>query len=165
MSLSRREHYFWGTDFSHLSEVSVILDVDNTVMAAGEEHPRKEAVEKVHALLKNKNRVYLCSNFKDHHRNETVAHYLGIPYLRTPYLKPSPKVIEAVPIARPIVVIGDKFLTDGMFAKNIDSLFIKVRSVISKKEPLYGLISVIIDSIVGRAVYRLYANLSAGKTR
>ncbi len=165
MSLSKREHYFWGTDFSHLVEVSVILDVDNTVMAAGETHPRKEAVDKVRSLLQNKNRVYLCSNFKDHHRNEAVAHYLGIPYLRTPYLKPSPKVIETVLIARPIFVIGDKFLTDGMFAQNINSEFIKVRSVVSRREPLYGLISVIIDSIVGRAVYRLYANLSAGKTR
>lgn len=165
MSVSKREPYFWSLPVDDLSGVSVILDVDNTVLASGEEEVREEAKHKVKQLLEKGNAVYLCSNFKDHHRNERVAHDLGIPYIRSSYLKPSSKVIESLPLHQPIVVIGDKFLTDGLFAKNIQAEYRKVRSVLSKSEPVYGLISVIIDSIVGRAIYTLYAAYLSRKTR
>ncbi|MBA4320200.1 MAG: hypothetical protein C0412_17520, partial [Flavobacterium sp.] len=86
------------------------------------------------------NCVFLCSNKKIHARGIQFSELLKIKCLHTPHRKPNRKIINYVGNAnnyKGITVIGDKFLTDGLFAKNIKGEFIKVKRIVSNKERLF----------------------------
>lgn len=62
----------------------------------------------------------------------------GATLLRSKYKKPSRRIIkELVDQERTFVVIGDKFLTDFIFAKRIGAKFMLVKRKLSGRERLY----------------------------
>lgn len=115
------------TDLS-LNNRVIILDIDGTIVADNTLEIDPQIQNALNELQKT-NVVYLSSNSRNHGRNEAIARNLGIPLLKPRIRKPSKQVFLALPREHrhDLVVIGDKFLTDGLFAIRIHVPFIKVR--------------------------------------
>jgi len=98
----------------------ILLDVDGVLMADGEEHV-PEHIRSYVETLKQNNDVYVVSNTLYVSRREQAAREVGLPYIHTQHRKPSKKVLEALKYdtSKQLLVIGDKILTDGIFAKRI----------------------------------------------
>ncbi|MDD5083582.1 MAG: hypothetical protein PHT88_01415 [Candidatus Moranbacteria bacterium] len=118
-----------------LSNKLIILDIDGTI-AYDNQHDIDTAVIDIIKILKRKNDIYLCSNSRNTQRNAIISDATHIPLIISPYRKPSKKIIRYIKKSThtDIVVIGDKFLTDGIFSIRIKGDFIKVRRLRSGEE-------------------------------
>ena len=109
----------------------IFLDIDGTLRPDEIEEFEPEVLKKL-GELKAQNAVYLVSN-------------------KNAAKKPSKKATGDVDlIDKKVIVIGDKFLTDYLFAKNIGAEFIMVRRKISGKESLFVKITYLIDDIISK---------------
>lgn len=146
--------YFFDCDLSKIKESIVILDIDGTLGA----HNTKTVSEKNRAqitlLLANKNRVYLLSNNSNKIRGKKLAQELGVQWIDTPHRKPSVNVLQTIPRsgAEKIVVIGDKILTDGLFAKRTGATFIHIRSERSHEDPSIVRLQYFLERIVQKFI-------------
>lgn len=105
------------------------MDMDGTLRPDEDLEMSSEVLNKLEEL-KAKNEVHLTSN-----KGNKIK-------------KPSRKAAEGVDLEdKKVIVIGDKFLTDGLFAKNIGAEFIKVKRKISGKEALFVKITYLIDDL------------------
>lgn len=114
----------------------IFLDVDGTLIADdGGVNFAPEVIKKIDELKRN-NRVFLCTNSHDRMRNIKIGARLNLPIVSEEYKKPDHRILDGLEFvaADKKMVIGDKFLTDGRFAKNIGAEFIKVKRKISGKE-------------------------------
>ncbi|MFZ2038567.1 MAG: hypothetical protein WAV11_01340 [Minisyncoccia bacterium] len=129
--------YFHEIDISSLKNKTIIIDIDGTLVADSEEEIMKENIEKINELAKY-NKLFLCSNNNLHSRNISLSKKLNIEFINSPYKKPNKKVIDSIEriYLSGLVVIGDKYLTDGLFAGRIGAVFIKVRRMESSNENL-----------------------------
>lgn len=120
--------YFSDIDMNTIKGSLILLDIDGTLLSEGDDRVSNICVQKVRAL-KEKNEIYLCSNRKDFIRDAKVSELLGIPFIESPLKKPNKKLLDCIPskeLIKPLVVIGDKFWTDGRFASRIEAQFVKV---------------------------------------
>jgi predicted HAD superfamily phosphohydrolase YqeG len=139
-------HYFEDLPTLELHHKTIILDIDGTLAADGETTVSERA--KAHAaLLSQSNFVILCSNKKNTKRNTAISKMVGIPYLDTPFRKPSKKILHTIELnnAKDVVVVGDKFLTDGIFAWRINATFIKVKRVRASRESFFTVCTYLLD--------------------
>lgn len=125
-------------DTSHLKGCFIFLDIDGTLVPTGETHAAMSSELRVKIeLLRENNHVRLCSNRKDHDRNRKFAEVLRVEYFPTRSKKPFRGAGGPWGTAHPpYAVIGDKFITDGLFAKRIGARFIKVPRISSAKESI-----------------------------
>ncbi|MBU0528774.1 HAD hydrolase family protein [bacterium] len=116
----------------------IILDIDGTLINDDEHQLDKKTLDKI-SELKESNQIYLCSNSRNHERNKKVASLANVEYLDTDIRKPSKKILDLIDHSpfKKRLVIGDKFLTDGLFAKNIKAEFIKTKRITSENDRLY----------------------------
>ena len=146
--------YFKDLNLGPIKESIVILDIDGTLLADNEQAIDEATTTAVKKLLAQGNMVYLCSNgfSHKHERNHAIAKQLGVTFYETEHKKPlKMAVLPLVTGAtKPVVVIGDKFLTDGMLAVNLGVPFIAVRSLRSGKEELYSRLAYIFDDLAKR---------------
>lgn len=143
-----KEKYFSDSNFTEVKNKLILLDIDGTLVRDGGSDLEEKMLNELAKLGRN-NKIYFCSNKKDHERNESLAKSAGVHYLRTALRKPSRKILEHIDNveAKKIVVIGDKFLTDGLFAKNIGAEFIKIKRLTSPSDSwLVRLVYLIDDS-------------------
>lgn len=117
----------------------VIVDVDGTIThdAASTVDPVAEA--KLIEIART-SEVYLFSNGPDTARTRIMADsLLGVRSLDSSFKKPDKRVMESVenPAGKRLVVIGDKYLTDGRFARNIAAEFVQVARVHGASERLF----------------------------
>ncbi len=126
-------------DIDPVKDKMILLDIDGTLIADdGGLDFSSEVLEKVSSLRKN-NRVFLCTNSNDRIKSSKIEKALGLPIVTYDHTKPSSKIINKLGIEkgnRNLLVIGDKFLTDWLFAKNIGAGFLKTARKVSGKEPL-----------------------------
>jgi predicted HAD superfamily phosphohydrolase YqeG len=126
---------FAELDPSKIKGYFIMLDIDGTLA-----HDRLSAVEeaivKQVAALKKNNHIVLVSNRNDHNRNKKVAEMTKVDYLHTNIRKPSRRILKLIKNEgkRPLLMIGDKFLTDGLFAKRVGAKFIKVKRLESHRD-------------------------------
>ncbi|MDB5188940.1 MAG: hypothetical protein JWM92_538 [Candidatus Nomurabacteria bacterium] len=151
------EPYFTEIDPTILSDQTIILDIDGTLGYDGAtviDHATRTMV----ARLAQRNKVYLLSNKPLPDRNKAFAELLAVPYLHSPYKKPHAKIVESLAEQERgnIVVIGDKYITDGLFAKRIHARFIKVRRIRAKNEGLKAKAAYAIDNIVYSVLHFLH---------
>ncbi len=130
--------FFEELEIDKLRGYVIFLDIDGTITVDNQVAVAKKVLDKI-ADLKQKNEVYLCSNSRNRLRNEQIAQLTGLMYLNTDLKKPSKKILNLAEksCSKKRLVIGDKFLTDGIFAKNIQAEFIKVKRIVSGSESLY----------------------------
>lgn len=114
---------------------TVFLDIDGTVALDSATEVEPAVLRKVEEL-KMHNTLYLCTNSRNKQRNNEISKALSVPIANSEYRKPSKKILQEVMVADPaqIVVIGDKWITDGLFAQGIGAQFIKVQKRVSGQE-------------------------------
>ena len=139
---------FCEINIEKYKDYNIILDIDGTLCAEGENlvGEREKAVVN---RLKENNFVYIFSNNTNGERSRDVARQVNCEYLEAPYRKPCKKIIQYLPdTKKPILVIGDKFLTDVIFAKRIKAEFILVKSMQSENDRWFIKLFNFIDDII-----------------
>lgn len=133
----------------------IFLDVDGT-LSADSDFVFEDAVLNQLNKIKEKNEIYLCSNCGDPNRKRRAAEILEIKAIANGKKKPSKSLVADLNLkGENCVVIGDKFLTDGLFARNIGARFIMVKKKISGKERHIIKIIYLIDDLI----YKLYIKI------
>ncbi len=127
--------FFSKINTSKIKKKFILLDIDGTLTYDAGIEVSDSTKKKVNELKKH-NEIVLCSNRNNHQRNRKVANLLNVDYLETDYRKPSKKILTTFTTQKPLLVIGDKLLTDKLFAKRIGAEFILVKRIRSKKETL-----------------------------
>jgi HAD superfamily phosphatase (TIGR01668 family) len=130
-----REQFFDQIDVRRLSDSLIILDIDGTLVADNTDAV-SSAVREVLKRLAEHNSIYLCTNSRNRERNEAIAAQLNLRLLSHRYKKPNKRLLEELLPEHQnhtsMVVIGDKFLTDGLFALRIGAPFLKVKRLRGK---------------------------------
>ena len=131
----------------------IFLDIDGTLVDDNTIELSEAAERKVREL-ENGNQLYLCSNSRNHERNRKVAEMAKVEYIDTDLRKPSKMILELVDHSsyKKRLVIGDKFLTDGLFAKNIKAEFIKVARLTSENDRFYIKFLYWIDDLASKII-------------
>lgn len=142
-------NYFSELDIKNITNRLVILDIDGTIVADGGEEIDKKMLDKINEL-KISNRVYIYSNRGNNLRNKKMSDITSVPYINSQYKKPSKKILGGLDNVQnlPRSVIGDKILTDGLFAKNIKAEFIKVKRVASPDDRIFARILYTADDFI-----------------
>jgi len=145
-------HYFRQLNLTPIVKSIVILDIDGTLLSDGDETVGVEEVAAVKRLVEQDNQVYLVSNGFSHKksRNKSIASELGVTFYETEYKKPLKLSVAPLVIgtSKQVIIIGDKFLTDGLLAVNLEVPFIRVRSIRSNKDSLYVKLAYHLDDLV-----------------
>ena len=146
--MSMNIKYFIEMDCQDLAGYLILLDVDGTVMEDGGVELAPGVIKKIDKL-KQKNKIYFCSNKNVCKRLEKITVEAGVGCVESPYKKPSSGILKFIDNGEnlPLLVIGDKFLTDGLFAKNIGARFIKVRRILSRKDKWHVKAIYLIDDL------------------
>ncbi len=125
MKRSKR-HFFHELHVESIEGSIIVLDIDGTIMCSSSKIV-DQSVKDVIKLLQQKNTVYVFSNNFNGQRSRMIAKQLQLPYIESPYKKPHKKILNYIEHAMtPIVTIGDKYLTDGLFAQFIHAKHIRV---------------------------------------
>jgi predicted HAD superfamily phosphohydrolase YqeG len=133
----------------------VLLDIDGTLVPDGK-MDFGFVLEKIGELKKN-NTVYLCTNTRRENRKAQIEKLLGVPFVSSKYKKPSRKIIKDLDKNKDIVVAGDKFLTDFVFAKRIGADFIWAKRKLSGQERAVIKIINFVDDVL-HAVYKIFVH-------
>jgi len=127
MNNKEERKYFHEIDANAIKNTIVIIDIDGTVVCSSRSDASDEVRHTVRALEEN-NTVYAFSNNFNGTRSRAVAKDLGLPYIESPYRKPNPKIINYIKKNKEqLVMIGDKYLTDYLFARFAGGTCIHVR--------------------------------------
>lgn len=144
------EKFFRELDAGAIKDYLIFLDIDGTIVEEKRSLVDEATARKIEELKRN-NKIYLCSNKKKSDRNLVVSEFLKLPLLATPYKKPNKRMLDFISREdrgnRPLLVIGDRFLIDGLFARNIGSRFIKVKKMIPAKGNLIAKITYWLDPV------------------
>lgn len=105
----------------------VILDIDGTLTCSSMCDIDDNVVRVIRNLQKT-NTVYIFSNNYNGARSRDIAQKLQLPYIEAPHKKPNKKILDYIDAGTsPVIAIGDKYLTDGLFAHFIHAHHIRVR--------------------------------------
>jgi predicted HAD superfamily phosphohydrolase YqeG len=145
----------------------VILDIDGTLVPDCGRVASAAVVAKVQALKAQGNEVRLCSNSRRGNfaeRLDAVAAQLEVGVCPVVFRKPSMLAIAGLKRnGRPLVVIGDKDLTDGLLARRAGARFIKVRRKLDPADRLSSRMANLIDTIFGPIAIFLWDTLQFGR--
>lgn len=136
-----------------------MLDIDGTLTAAGSSAVPAWIIQAV-SRLKEHNQVYLFSNKNMPERNMRVSVLLGVPLIDSPHAKPNPKVLAGLPGGA--VVVGDKYLTDGLLAHFTGAEFVKVTRITAASEPFADKLLSAIDDVAG-VMWHLFVAMRPGQ--
>jgi len=129
----------------------IFMDVDGTLVVDGSDQIDPERRQMVEELLRAEQTVVILSNKKNHKRNQKVADDLGVPYVHTDLKKPNPAILDLVDDGlKPVEVHGDKYWTDGRFAKAIGAHFVKLPRLRGKGESFWIKLSYVLDDIFAK---------------
>ena len=131
----------------------VILDIDGTIVPDCGRVASAAVVAKVLELKARGNEVRLCSNSRRGNyaeRLNVIAAQLDVGVCPVVFRKPSTLAISGLERnGRPLVVIGDKDLTDGLLARRVGAHFIKVRRKLDPADRLSSRMANLIDLVFG----------------
>ncbi len=119
---------FEDLDEHALSGALVILDVDGTLLPDKGDVLERHVGEKVRRLAQT-TELFLFSN-GHRERTRSLAKEYGAGFIDSTHSKPSRRVIEGIARdGKRLIVIGDKSVTDGLFAANVGAEFVPVRRI------------------------------------
>lgn len=125
-----RLFFFSELNTAGIKNKIIILDIDGTLVADSERVISLKTLAKIDELKQN-NQVYLSTNSRSIERNKRIESQTRLQIIGKKHKKPNRKILEEIGYVNHenIVVIGDKFLTDGLFGKNIGARFTKVKRI------------------------------------
>jgi len=126
--------YFRELDIGYFEDALVFLDIDGTLTADKSKSIGKHEREKVEEIKKVAKEIFLVSNGLPE-RTKEIAGSLGVSNILTGHSKPNPKVLNKLHHNGGIVV-GDKFMTDGLLSVFTGLPFLKVKNILHEKEGL-----------------------------
>ncbi len=141
--------------FEHLPPIAnalIFLDIDGTLLPDGDREIEQAVRDRLHALTVT-NIVYLATNSRNQERKQRLQKELGIPLTPTAHKKPWKTVLTGIDTSgKDMVVIGDKFLTDYVFAKQIHARCILVQRKRSYRERLMIRFIYLFDGVCAKLV-------------
>ena len=143
----RKLNYFSEVDFSKISGYTIFLDIDGTIVPDGETDISKESVQKIKLIAQN-NHVYFCSNGSPE-LAKSFSLIIGCDYFecRKPITTPFKKVLNTAKF-KDVLVVGDKYSTDGLLAKFLGARFLRVERLLNTKESKFIKFTYLVDNIV-----------------
>lgn len=140
--------FFHQLDPVGIANRYILLDVDGTIASDRNEQIADEALKVINGL-KRKNRVMLLSNNRNRGRIERISLATRLEYLKTKHKKPSKRILADIdPEQRKkILIIGDKLLTDIVFARRIKAPYIKIKRLKSRNDRWFVKISYYFDDL------------------
>ncbi len=148
--------YFKDLDLEILRDTTVILDIDGTIVYDKGVLILENEQTKLIELKNIARRVVLVSN-GGHSRTEEMAVLHDVVAHVSPFKKPSGKIWQALAdeghydAKEKVVVVGDKFVTDGLFALRSSVPFIHVKSLQEEKSSLYNRFVFFVDDVIGKS--------------
>jgi predicted HAD superfamily phosphohydrolase YqeG len=143
----------------------VVLDVDGTLMPDCGRSASVAVIDKVNELKARGNEVWLCSNSRrDDYARRLAAIGSQLDVKACPGLvrKPSTLALSGIDRhGRPLVIVGDKDLTDGLLARWSGAQFIKVRRKIDPADRPVSRLTSLIDDVFGPIALFLWDTFSA----
>ena len=138
---------FLETDIEYFENHTFIIDVDGTLTLDKNKDISSSVFNKL-IKLKERNNLYLCSNGSWENAKK-FAEMSGCSYLvcKKPFTGVFNKILKNIDKER-VVVVGDKYLTDGLLAKFLGVKFIKVDHLSCRDDSLVAKLSYILDDIV-----------------
>lgn len=147
MDVVDRGKFFHEIPTESLVGSVVVLDIDGTITCSSQMCVRDSVRAKV-AQICEKNTVYIFSNNFNGVRSRQIARDLGIAYIEAPHKKPSTKILRYIDHGvSPIVTIGDKFLTDELFARFAKVSYLRVRRYRCANDSLWDRLACGIDDL------------------
>ncbi|OGJ46960.1 hypothetical protein A2272_00525 [Candidatus Peregrinibacteria bacterium RIFOXYA12_FULL_33_12] len=149
--------YFYELNANYKDYI-ILLDIDGTLTYDNETIFSQKIIDKI-LEFKKFNTIYLCSNSNNFTRIKKIENILKLDLINSKYRKPNKEIIRSIPIGKKIIVIGDKFLTDYIFATKIKADVILVKRLINGNEKLFIKITNKIDDFI-YFIYKLFFNNS-----
>lgn len=144
----REEKFFHEIAADAIRDSVVILDIDGTLTCSSSHDVGLNVVQVIRTLQKN-NSVYIFSNNYNSVRSRKIATDLQLPYIEAPHKKPNKKILNYIDTGTcPVVAIGDKYLTDGLFAQFVRAEHIRVRRYRCSKDSIFDKTTCIFDDCV-----------------
>ncbi len=153
-----KKKYSWhDVAQQNLRGYTIFLDIDGVLMADGEDTITKEIVEYV-TKLKEHNDIHIVSNSFRKNRCRYISEMLKLPWVDSPHKKPSTHILKYMDYdkTKPLLVIGDKVLTDGIFAYRIKSELVLIKRRTYPNDRWYIKLSYIIDDAFFSFLKSLY---------
>ncbi|MEN8252162.1 MAG: HAD-IA family hydrolase [Patescibacteria group bacterium] len=145
--MTEKQVFFHELDVDSIFGATVVLDVDGTILCSSGKTVNKEVLEIIEKLSKN-NSLYIFSNNFNGKRSREIAESVGVIYIDSPYRKPNKKLLNYIKGDKDnIIVIGDKYLTDYLFAQRIGARHIRVNRYKCKKESLFNKTACLVDDV------------------
>lgn len=142
--MDARRNTIYTSNLEHAPEGTIVLDIDGTLLPDKSNHVPPELITYIHTL-KHAHDVYVCSN-GEKERTERIAQKLDLPALLVH--KPYGRMLSSWKPTGGVVVVGDKYLTDGLFAQKLSARFIKVDHVVSFTDSWKITLSYVFDDVV-----------------
>ena len=142
--------YSWQDIMSlKLTNHTILLDIDGVLMAHGED-TISPAILKNIEMLKENNDIYIVSNALSKQRRIDISNTLAIPWVDSGLKKPSVRILSFINYdkTKPLVVIGDKILTDGLFAYRINAKALLLNRRVSSKDPFLVNMTYLLDDTI-----------------
>jgi predicted HAD superfamily phosphohydrolase YqeG len=156
--------YFEQQEFD-FADALVVLDVDGTIVPDAGQIAPAEAVAKVNAMKARGNEVWLCSNSRRGNyaeRLKVLGAQLQVAICPVVFRKPNVQAIDGLEHkGKPLVVIGDKDLTDGLLARRAGARFIKVKRKLDPADRLSSRMANLIDIVFGPPAVLIWDAFSA----
>lgn len=134
---------FVELDTKEIGDRIVLLDVDGTIVPDQSRQIQPKTKQVIEDLAKQ-TEVILCSNGKN---AGFFAELLNLKTLvcRKPFTR---EVKNVLPKDKRLVVVGDKYITDGLFAKGLGADFVRVDHERSVKDSLFIKFSYFLDDLI-----------------
>lgn len=158
--MSSKNLTFFEDITQNLNDKIIFIDIDGTLLPDSEYYLSTGVIEAVRAL-KKRNEIYLCTNSRNHVRNQKIENQLHLKIINLRHKKPNKKILCSIPLAngRKLVVIGDKYLTDARFAKNIGADLIMTKRKVSGRETLKIKLFNFIDDFI-YSIVRFFSDIT-----
>jgi 4-hydroxybenzoate polyprenyltransferase/predicted HAD superfamily phosphohydrolase YqeG len=138
---------------TYFKDKKVFLDIDGTFAFDKSHHVDPKDLEKLEEVKKVAD-VHIVSNGTQE-RTKELGNVLNIKMIVSNHQKPSPKVLQGYDFGElnrnNSIVVGDKFLTDGIFGLRLGIPFFHVKSLQSPNESLYNRTLYFVDDVIGNA--------------
>lgn len=147
MFIEEKDVFFHELNTDNILGTTVILDIDGTLTCSSKRSIDKNVI-RVIRKLQEENVVYVFSNNYNGKRSREIAKSLDLPYIESPYKKPNKKILQYIDEMCPIVAIGDKYLTDGLFAQFTGARHIRVKRYRCDDDSMADKVACFLDDVM-----------------
>lgn len=142
------ENFFHQIATDSIYDSVVILDIDGTLTCSSKIEIATEVVSVIRKLQK-RNAVYVFSNNYNGERSRKIATQLELPYIEAPHKKPNKRILDYIDTGTcPVVAVGDKYLTDGLFAQFTRAKHVRVKRYRCASDSVFDKVSCFFDDSI-----------------